>query len=324
MREFKVLTGVFSAEFGRGAGVVSVSTKSGTNTLHGTAFEFWRDQAFDARNFFHRKTAAGPDPKAPFSRHQFGAAVGAHSSFRVYTAGQPHLLLRRLRRLEGNARADVCQQRSDRGGPRRRLSDLRNAAGQLIPIYDPLTTRVDPTTGQIVRTPFTNNIIPADRIHTVGRNIASIYPLPNGPGSFDNYTSIANREVTDHALSGRVDHKVGENDWFFVRFNWGRFLLDAPQGQTACCLPTPAEAAARFDLGPFVAGIQNTRLTTHRAAFNYSKALRSNLINELSGPAMRARCRSRFRRTSATMRPSHSASVESMSRNTRRACPTST
>ena len=76
VREFKVLTGVFSAEFGRGAGVVSVSTKSGTNTLHGTAFEFWRDQAFDARNFFHRKTAAGPDPKAPFSRHQFGAAAG--------------------------------------------------------------------------------------------------------------------------------------------------------------------------------------------------------------------------------------------------------
>jgi hypothetical protein len=68
-----VLTGVFSAEFGRGAGVVSVSTKSGNNTLHGSAFEYWRDQAFDARNFFHRKTAAGPDPKAPFSRHQFGA-----------------------------------------------------------------------------------------------------------------------------------------------------------------------------------------------------------------------------------------------------------
>ena len=59
-----------------------------------------------------------------------------------------------------------------------------------------------------------------------------------------------------------------------MRFNWGKFKLDAPQGQAACCLPTPAEAAARFDLGPFVAGIQNTRLTTHGAAFNYSKVLR--------------------------------------------------
>ena len=66
-----------------------------------------------------------------------------------------------------------------------------------------------------------------------------------------------------------------------MRFNYGKFKLDAPQGQANCCLPTPPEAAARFDLGPFVAGIQNTRLTTHGAAFNYSKVIKSNLINEL-------------------------------------------
>src|SRR5262245_44714012 len=56
VREFKVLSGVFSAEFGRGAGVVSVATKSGSNMLHGTVFEYIRDDAFDARNFFVRKT----------------------------------------------------------------------------------------------------------------------------------------------------------------------------------------------------------------------------------------------------------------------------
>src|SRR5437867_10733729 len=55
VREFKVLSGVFSAEFGRGAGVVSVATKSGSNTLHGTVFENLRNDAFDARNFFVRK-----------------------------------------------------------------------------------------------------------------------------------------------------------------------------------------------------------------------------------------------------------------------------
>ena len=67
----------------------------------------------------------------------------------------------------------------------------------------------------------------------------------------------------------------------FFRFNYGHFTLDAPQGQAACCLPTPADAAARFDLGPFVAGIQNTRLTTHGAAFNYSRVLSPRLVNEL-------------------------------------------
>src|SRR5512134_514623 len=71
VREFKVLTGTFSAEFGRGAGVVSVSTKSGNNELHGTAFEFLRNERFDAKDFFARPTAKKP----PLDRHQFGAAV---------------------------------------------------------------------------------------------------------------------------------------------------------------------------------------------------------------------------------------------------------
>ena len=71
VREFKVLTGTFSAEFGRGAGVVSVSTKSGNNEIHGTAFEYLRNEKFDARNFFALPTAKKP----PLDRHQFGAAL---------------------------------------------------------------------------------------------------------------------------------------------------------------------------------------------------------------------------------------------------------
>ena len=70
VREFKVLTGVFSAEYGRGAGVVSVSTKSGGNDIHGTLFNFLRNDKLDARNYFASPTA----PKAPLRRNQFGAA----------------------------------------------------------------------------------------------------------------------------------------------------------------------------------------------------------------------------------------------------------
>jgi hypothetical protein len=125
-------------------------------------------------------------------------------------------------------------------------------------------------------------VIPLDRLNPVGRNIASIYPLPNnGSGNFNNYISTPDREITDHAYSGRVDHRFTDNDSVFFRFNYGKFSLDAPQGQANCCLPTPPEAAARFDLGPFVAGIQNTRLTTHGAAFNYSKVLTPTFVNEL-------------------------------------------
>ena len=89
VREFKVLSGVFSAEFGRGAGVVSVSTKSGSNQLHGTVFEYLRNDAFDARNFFVRKTTGA----GRVARQGPGAAA------------QPPPVRRRARRGRGDSRA---------------------------------------------------------------------------------------------------------------------------------------------------------------------------------------------------------------------------
>jgi hypothetical protein len=296
VREFKVLSGVFSAEFGRGAGVVSVATKSGSNMLHGTVFEYMRDDAFDARNFFVRKVPLPDgglqvDPKPPLNRHQFGGAAGGAVVIPGLYDGHNRTFFfadyAGLKEKRGQVFVNTVPTAQTRNGD---FSDFRGTNGNLILIYDPLTTRRNPNfTGtpvtaanpEFLRDPFPNNIIPQNRIHSVGRNVASIYPLPNGPGNFDNYTSTVNREVTDNVVSGRIDHRLSDKDSFFVRFNWGKFELDAPQGQAACCLPTPAEAAARFDLGPFVAGIQNTRLTTHGAAFNYSRILSANFINEL-------------------------------------------
>ncbi len=160
------------------------------------------------------------------------------------------------------------------------FSDYRNNSGVLIPIYDPLTTRPNPA-GGVLRDPFPGNVIPADRLDQVGLNVASIYPLPNGPGNFDNYTSTTNRDVNDKAFTVRVDHKQGERDSFFVRYSYDNYRLDAPQGQAACCLPTPPEAAQRFDLGPYVAGLQNTRLTAHGAAFNWTHIFGPTVVNEL-------------------------------------------
>jgi hypothetical protein len=162
------------------------------------------------------------------------------------------------------------------------FSNYRDLNGNLIVIYDPLTTRPNPNGAGVIRDPFPGNIIPASRLDTVGRNVASIYPLPNnGTGNFDNYTSTVDRSVRDHSFTGRVDHRAGDRDSFFVRFSYEKYKLDAPQGQAACCLPTPPEAASRFDLGPFVAGIQNTRLTTHGAALNWTHLFGPSVVNEL-------------------------------------------
>ncbi len=297
VREFKVLSGVFSAEFGRGAGVVSVATKSGSNVLHGTAFEYLRDDAFDARNFFVRKVTLPDgslrvDPKPPLNRHQFGGAAGGALVVPGLYDGHNRTFFfadyAGLRETRGQVFVNTVPTAQTRTGD---FSNFRDTSGNLIPIYDPLTTRLNPdfdanrpvsaTNPQFLRDPFPGNVIPQNRISTVGRNVASIYPLPNGDGNFDNYTSTVNRVVVDNVFSGRVDHKISDHDSLFVRFNWGKFKLDAPQGQAACCLPTPAEAASRFDLGPFVAGIQNTRLTTHGAGGNYSRVLGPSFVNEL-------------------------------------------
>jgi hypothetical protein len=287
VREFKVLSGVFSAEFGRGAGVVSVSTKSGTNELRGTAFEYLRNDAFDARNFFVRKTTRPDgtlvkDPVPPLDRHQFGGALGGAVVIPGLYDGHNRTFFfadyAGIKERRGVTTVNTVPTAATRIGD---FSNYRDASGNLVPIYDPLTTRLDEN-GRVVRDPFPNNIIPQERIHPVGRNIASIYPLPNnGTGNVNNYISTPDREITDNAFSGRVDHRFTDNDSIFVRFNYGKFKLDAPQGQANCCLPTPPDAASRFDLGPFVAGIQNTRLTTHGAAFNYSKVLTPTFVNEL-------------------------------------------
>ena len=297
VREFKVLSGVFSAEFGRGAGVVSVATKSGTNMLHGTVFEYLRNDAFDARNFFVRKVPLAngelqKDPKPPLDRHQFGGAVGGALVIPGLYDGHSRTFFfadyAGLKEKRGQVFVNTVPTAQTRVGD---FSDFRDTSGNLILIYDPLTTRLNPTfdstkpvsatNPQFLRDPFQGNIIPPGRINGVGRNVASIYPLPNGAGNFNNYTSTVNRDVTDNVFSGRVDHRGSDKDSLFVRFNWGKFRLDAPQGQAACCLPTPSEAAAKYDLGPFVAGIQNTRLTTHGAAFNYSRVISPALVNEL-------------------------------------------
>ena len=156
------------------------------------------------------------------------------------------------------------------------FSDYRDRNGNLILIYDPLTTRPNPNGAGVVRDPFPGNVIPADRLDQVGLNVASIYPLPNGPGNFDNYTSTVDRTVRDHSLHRPRRPPRGRPRQLLRALRYEKYKLDAPQGQAACCLPTPPDAASRFDLGPFVAGIQNTRLTTHGGGLQLDAPVRAD------------------------------------------------
>ena len=108
VREFKVLTGTFSAEFGRGAGVVSVSTKSGNNEWHGTAFEYLRNEKLRRQELLraaHRAEGAARPP--PVRRRALGPD---HQ--------EQDLLLRGLRRHQGGARPGLREHGADRGDAR--------------------------------------------------------------------------------------------------------------------------------------------------------------------------------------------------------------
>lgn len=124
-----------------------------------------------------------------------------------------------------------------RGGD---FSDFRTAAGALIRVFNPYTTRVNPSNpSRFIRDPFPNNVIPASLIGQVSRNVASIYPKPNLAGNFNNFQSALERVIKDNQYAVRLDWQASQKDSVFFRLAQQWYDLDAPQGQANCCLPTP-------------------------------------------------------------------------------------
>ena len=189
IQEFKILTGTYSAEYGRhSGGHIIVTTKSGTNTLHGTGFEFYRNAKMDARNFFAQS-------KSPFTRNQFGGTAGGPIvKNRTFFFGG----------YEGN-RADEQQTvLSTVPSVKMRSGDLSELLDPANPFTGAVTTIRDPQTGL----PFPGNIIPASRINRVANELIDIwYPLPNQGGS-RNYVAAGTRTEYRNQWNIKIDHQI--------------------------------------------------------------------------------------------------------------------
>src|SRR6058998_289218 len=154
VREFKVLTGTYSAEYGRQAGgQVIVTTKSGTNDLHGAGYEFHRNSPFDAKNYF-------APAKPSFRRNQFGGVLGGpirrdKTFFFVGYEGQ-----RRGQQEAGTAPVPTLAMRN---GDFSAASALRNPFDN--------------------NSPFPNNQIPQSLWSKQGAGLLALYPAPNAPGA---------------------------------------------------------------------------------------------------------------------------------------------
>jgi hypothetical protein len=220
VQEFNVQTNVVSAEFGRlGGGVINVVTRSGSNDFHASLYEFLRNSALDANNFFSNRARI---PLASFKRNQFGATAGGPMILPGLYRGRDRTFF--FLDFEGQRQraASVSTFTVPLDAWRRGdFSNLRNAQGNPIIIYDPLTTR-EVSPGRFGRDPLPGNTIPDSRINPVARAVMKFWPQPNTTPTnvntqTNNYTAAGSAVSDFNKFDARVDHNIRQNWRVFVR-----------------------------------------------------------------------------------------------------------
>jgi hypothetical protein len=271
IEEFRVSTSGYTAEFGSASGgLVNVATKSGTNNIHGTVWEFLRNDVLNTDNYF---TPAGT--KKPILRqNQFGGAVGGP----VYL---PHLYdgrdktffffdyegLRTRTQSVFNVSVPTAAMRNGDlsaflGAPLG-TDGLGNAVyqGQ---IYDPTSTRV--VNGVRVRSPFVGNIIPAARFSSVATALLNYYPTPTNSALSQNFQRTTNNGTNTDRYDIRLDENINPKNRVFGR--WSNY-----ESSPLASVPFPGAA------GDFISddGLQRSLSTS------FITTLSPNLFNEARG-----------------------------------------
>jgi len=203
IREFETLTSTYDASFGRSAGAqVNVVLKSGSNDLHGSIYEFHRNGALDAKNFF----APANEPAPKYLRNQFGFSLG------------------------GPIRKDKTFFFTDYEGTRARegitrvtnVPTLAERSGDFTGSF--FGVPIDPFTGL----PFPGGRIPDFRINDVGRRIAALYPAPNRATPFANFVSSPVQRDRDDHFDIRADHLRNSKSSLAFRYSFGDRTLFEP------------------------------------------------------------------------------------------------
>ena len=194
IQEFKVQTGNYSAEYGGNAGTnVNVQIKSGTNHIHGNLFEFFRNDALDARNYF----VPSPLPRNILKQNQFGATAGGPV---VKDKTFFFLSYERIRSISESPSTTIVPTPAQRRG---------DFSATSTPVLDPLTNN----------NPFPGNIIPQARLNAVASSIVNQYmPTPNVSSGDINYAgSSLGDETVDQGIV-RIDHYFSERDQLFAHY----------------------------------------------------------------------------------------------------------
>ena len=208
--EFRVQTSNMSAEYGYGSSVVNVSIKSGTNELHGSLYEFLRNDAMDARSFF----AATVEP---LKRNQFGGTAGGPVIIPKLYNGKDKTFW--FFAYEGLRLRQATNEIASVPTAQMRTGNLSQLSSQL---YDPQSTHPDPNNaGAYLRTPFAGNIIPSNRIDPVARFFLdpSWLPLPNLPGVTNNLAQEISVPTNSNQFTTKIDQRFGSNNSLMARYS---------------------------------------------------------------------------------------------------------
>jgi len=224
VQEFKIQTNSYDAQYGKtSGGIMNVSLKSGSNQVHGTGYEFARRNALDANSFGNN---AQGTPKAGHFLDQYGGSIGGpiyapkiydgrNKSFfffnwEQYSEGTPTPL-----------NLSVPQPEFLRGD----FSKLTDAAGNKITIYDPATGALD-ASGNFVRQPFPNNMIPQNRLNPIALKILGYQPqanvtVPGSAYSINNFFLPGGKNLDSDEFYNfvvKADQNIGEKNHVYFRF----------------------------------------------------------------------------------------------------------
>ena len=301
LQEFKVATNNLSPEYGRFAGgVVNFTTKSGSNDLHGTAWEFLRNRDLDANSFFNNSNGT---PRGAFTQNQFGFNLGGPVEIPKLVHGRNKTFFfvdyEGYRLRQGVSYTETVPTAQERTG---NLSAL--AAAQGVNIYDPLTTcgtgaPGTPACGGGVatgtRTPFAGNIIPPNRINPTSLLLMNLYPLPNAPGTAQgtsNWIGNDSQGGTNNETVVHIDQNVSEKQHITARYTyWGDLNLPEEPFSNGVCQDRCTET---FNTNNFVLGdtysfspttILEVRLSYQRFNYDRTPATLGYDLTKLGWPA---------------------------------------
>jgi outer membrane receptor protein involved in Fe transport len=244
IEEFKVHTSNYSAEFGgHGGAQVNISTKSGTNALHGAVYEFLRNDVLDAKNYFDGAI------KPPFRQNQFGVSLGGP-----------------IRRNNTFFFGNYEGSRIFKGitlGAALPTKDMRagNFAG-MGPIINPATQQ-----------PFMNDQIPDAMIAPFAKAMLANVPLPTTTGLGRNFTGFGNRDLSMDQFTTRIDHTFNNNNLVFGRFIYSNVSDLEPY-------PATVDLSSGSPLPPPGFG-QLTTQRSRNLALQYTHVFSPNFLNQL-------------------------------------------